>query len=310
MPHASEPSYFGPGLVKPDRMRTHSSLAAWSWYDVARRCGAGVAGGVLAVMVSAWWPLQQSTGLLHRYLLWGLPIVLGLCLAEGQLHLAPRVWRWGALRAGCCAAGLLLLASLAASGTVFPPTALLPALFTWYPLGGSLTLACAIGFPRERTYVAAAIAGLGAGGIMAVAAPPIMTAIAPLPGLLGRLAVHLALLPLFGGLLGVCAGLLREVGKRHWLQVVFGEQPCRHYLLSVLPLTIGTADDNTLVLEATGGVQPHHAIVRRHGAQTSVEICDSQAVIILHQRRCTLYELFDGDEFQIGETVLRLYTVE
>jgi hypothetical protein len=135
-------------------------------------------------------------------------------------------------------------------------------------------------------------------------APPVQA-----PGTLGRWLQALSVLLPLGGLPGLGHGIVRELGKRRWLLVLFGDHPGRHYPIYDTPFTLGTAPENALVLDATGGVLPHHATIRREGSRVVVAPEAPGAVVALCDRRAGVSELFDGNDLQIGETVVRYYTV-
>ena len=313
----------GSGLRLSDRQATRSSLAAWSWYDIARGAAGGTAGGVAAGVLGAWLAplsvvhpsfLPRAAGLVLTLLLWGIPLTLGCSLAVGQLH---RAWRYWLRRAGaaCLTTGAtiiplaVLIAVLALPASPVPASFAATAMVTWVGLGIAVLPAVAVGFPHERRCWESVITGSLTGVLLGLLAPSLHTAI-PYPGLAGRAAEQLSLLPLAGGLFGLSGATLRELLKLSWLQVIYGDQPGRHYPLSSVTLTIGAAPDNDLVLDPTGQVFLHHAVISQRHGEAVIEAVDAGAVLFFHEKGLRMSDLLDGDEIQIGETVLRYYTVQ
>jgi hypothetical protein len=307
------------GRVQP----TRSSLTVWSWYDLTRSLAAGMGGGALAALVAVWLPpgnlahpeyLVRLGSLLIMLLAWGLPLLATLCLVEGHLALAPRAWArklgWAAVTLVVTGVPLAVVLAVPVSTAPFlrDHPVWMP-IITWCAFGVAVGNGLGAGFARERhreqTIAAGALAGCLAGGLT----PYVAAAVTGLPPLLAGLARHAAELVPAGLLMGFAQASVREVLKTAWLQVLYGEQAGRHYPLYDTPLTLGTDPENTVVLDAAGRVQPVHATIRRTDEGVRLETGDEEALVFRHDRRITVCELYDGDEIQIGETMVRYYQI-
>ncbi len=325
----------------PHLRATRSAWTHWSWYDVARTVGGGLLGALAGAVLLVWCTPDAgravTTGLwLRRLLCAALPLTLGLCLAEGHLRRAREAWLRAAGTAVLWAAGGCLL--LVALGVLLPhirweavipwltalhvpfwvrgpllwlaalPAHLSTEVVAWGLCAVVVSLAFARGFPGARHPGQTLAAGLLAGVLLGALLPALLPDALP-AGTAGRWLYALAVLLPAGGLLGFCHAVVREWGKRQWLLVLFGDHPGRHYPLYDAPLTLGTAPDNTLVLDVTGGVRPHHAIIRREDGRVLIAPIVPEALVVLCDRRADVSELFDGNDLQIGETVVRYYSV-
>jgi len=239
---------------------------------------------------------------------WLAPISLGLCACEGQPRCAWLAWSRLAGRAVLVTlAGCLFVAVALA----LRPISLYAVLGHRWPAlaaGAVLGLICgdafALGAHHTRSLRQTLLAGTLAGACAGALWPLVLPSLLPI-GLPGRLILHMAVLLPLSGLQGLWHAVLPEMTKRCWLQVLFGEDLGRHYLLSNTALTIGTAPDNLLVLAPTGGILAYHAVIRMVNGRTFVEPAAPNAILILAGNRTGAAELFDGNDLQIGETVLR-----
>lgn len=300
---------------------TTSSLSSWSWRDIAHSLAGALAVAMPAVALLGWavpvpgysaaYPLRLLLTI-PSFLLWALVLTAGLALTQGQMRRAFPVWRRQLLRALAIAAGGTILA--AALAAVWTPAmggvrlAYLP-LLGWPLLGAVVGLALAVGYPRACPRAALITAGIVAGGLLGLLLPLLLRASAGLHGpFTGILTQLLVLLPAAVLVAGVSVAT-RELVKSAWLLVVFGDEPGRHYLLDRYPFTIGTDPACDLVLEATGGVQPRHAAIRREGRGAIIVPCAEGFLVSLRNSATGVSELYDGDELQIGDTMLRYYII-
>lgn len=303
---------------------TTSALASWSWYDVVRAAGGGLVGAACAVLLTGiFFPrLDALPDLLPRLLrsmaiclCWGVPLTAGLCLSVGQLRRGRPVWL---RQLGRALAVAVVGAWVAAVVGLVPLTAqtsgirlLFDPLLTWCVLGLTCGLALQRGFPAECRCVPSLLGGGMAGALIGLG---MLLFMAPMSAVVGSalqpVALQVLTLLLAGVLLGTLSAVMRELAKSAWLLVVFGDQPGRHYPLDDLPLTIGSAPDNVLVLDTSSHVLPHHALIRREAGRTLLIPCEPRALVVLRHRAAEVSDLFDGDELQIGETVLRYYATQ
>jgi hypothetical protein len=311
--HAPNRPRWDPSMTPVAPSRT--ALAYWSWFDLARHVLCGFLGGagaaVLGLLLGPDLPALLAPGFhplpqVLAILLWSLPLTAGLCLLDGHPWRARTAW----LRA----LGRALL--LAAAGSVVLGVALAATrrgggypYALWMGIGLLCGLAEYRAFPRARQPVQMVVAGVLGGVAAAVLAQVALPLTEALPGFIGPLARQAVLLPAAGMLLGFAYGFVREVAKVEWLLVVHGDQPGQLYPLYGTPFTIGTAPENRLVVGAAGGVRPCHANIRSDGGEAKIQGCDEGALVFLHNRRVRVSELYDGDEIQIGETVLRYYHI-
>jgi hypothetical protein len=308
------------GESVPTTPPTYTALAGWSWVDLARHLLCGLAGGGAAAVLGALLapdlalvrtPALRVAGHILTVLLWMLPLTGGLCLLEGQPARAVTPWLRAlgrALRfatAGGIALGMLL-AFLPADGI----WAAVSRYTTWVGVCAFASLACWEAFPHTRHRLQTAVAGVLAGVAMGWLAQQVVPLTATLPGLIGHIARQFGLLLPAGVLFGFTQGFVREVAKAEWLLVVYGDHPGRLYPLYGTPLTLGTAADNLLVVDAAGGVLPHHVVIHPGSKEAQISGCVEGALVFLRDRRISVSELCDGDEIQIGETVLRYYRIQ
>jgi hypothetical protein len=241
---------------------------------------------------------------------WAAPLTLGLSLVEGQFRRAAGPW---ARRAAVAAGLAALLGAVGGAGASYWPATwwwhdgalLLSPLPAGIALGLATGAAFALGFRRERHGWQTLLTGLLLGAALGAVWHAYLSEIVGLPGLIGHMAFHAGALLPAGVVLGFGHGVTRELCKRAWLLVVFGDQPGWVYPLYGTAFTVGTAVDNRLVIDAAGGVFPRHVTIWRQHACGAVEASNPDALVFLHDSRIDVGEVYDGDELQIGETVLR-----
>jgi len=308
------------GGAPPVTPPTRNALACWSWVDLARHVLCGLAGGGAAAVLGALLapdlaglaggdPPRPAQAVI--LVCWALPLTAGLCLLEGEPARAPASWARGVGRA---------LLAAAAGGVLLALLWLLPVAPDWrarYGLAALWVGLCLIaglaswyGFPRTRHLVQGAVAGVLAGCAIALLAERAIALTAGIGGLLGPVVRQFALLPAAGMALGFVHGFVREVAKTEWLLVVYGDCPGRLYPLYGAPVTIGAGPTCLLVVDAGGGVRPCHALITPGNDGARLQACEGDGLVFLRNTRISVSELCDGDEIQIGETMLRYYRIQ
>jgi hypothetical protein len=297
---------------------TRSSLSSWSWYDVARTLAGTVAGGIIAALLGMWlspaiWHHPQYPVRAIRaacaFAIWAVPLTAGLCLSAGQVRRAWHSWLRRTIPAS-----LMVGVATAACGAIaaldFSP-ALPPGPLAFQPVIGcpllvtAICVGSALAFRQERYWkidlIFGVIIGIGTGWMLFLFAlyPSSAVRAWSTPG------AHIMIMLCVAGILGFIYGVACEITKTEWLLVLFGDEQGRHWrLYEAHTLTLGTAENNTLRLDATGGVRPLHARISMELGDTTLT-SENGAKTYLNGKPITHALLDDGDTIQIGETVFR-----
>ncbi len=318
--HADMPPSPRWGGAQPVTAPTRNALAIWSWVDLTRHVLCGLASGGAAAVLGALLgpdlagmagsnpPHPAQAALLFC---WALPLATGLCLLEGEPARALPPWLRGLGRALLAAAG---------GGALLALLWLLPIAPDWraryghFALWVSLCLIAGLaswfGFPRTRHAAQGAVASILAGFVIALLAEHVVALTAGIGGLLGPVVRQFALLPAAGMVLGFAHGFVREVAKTEWLLVVYGDCPGRLYPLYGTPVTLGAGPESLVVVDAGGGVRGCHALITPGKDGAWIKACEGDGLVFLRNTRIFVSELCDGDEIQIGETMLRYYRIQ
>jgi len=120
----------------------------------------------------------------------------------------------------------------------------------------------------------------------------------------GGTVSRLVAITLLGGGIGTAIGLVEELRKTAWLQVVQGPLRDKQFILYQAVTTIGSSPKCDITLLKDLAIAPHHCTVEARGGGHVLRDAGSPQGTAVNGRRVTTSVLHDRDQIALGGTVL------
>lgn len=109
-----------------------------------------------------------------------------------------------------------------------------------------------------------------------------------------------------GVAVGAAIGLVEQARKEVWLEIVNGGMAGKQFILYQDETSIGTAPGCHVTLIKDPHIAAHHASITRGPAGPEVRSIDHRATVLVNGQAVERSPLTDGDQLQVGATLLRI----
>lgn len=120
----------------------------------------------------------------------------------------------------------------------------------------------------------------------------------------GGTVSRLVAITLLGAGIGVGIGVVEELRKAAWLQVVQGPLRDKQFILYQAVTTVGSSPKCDITLLKDPAIAPHHCTVEARGGRYILRDAGSPHGTAVNGRRITSCNLRDRDQISLGSTVL------
>lgn len=120
----------------------------------------------------------------------------------------------------------------------------------------------------------------------------------------GGTVSRLVAITLLGAGIGVGIGVVEELRKAAWLQVVQGPLRDKQFILYQAVTTVGSSPKCDITLLKDPTIAPHHCTFETLGGRYVLRDAGSPQGTAVNGRRITSCSLRDGDQISLGSTVL------
>ena len=115
-------------------------------------------------------------------------------------------------------------------------------------------------------------------------------------------------LTIIGGLIGVSIGLVDQLTKQHWIEIVSGGMAGKQFILFLSRTTLGSSPGADITLIKDPLLAGEHAVLTTQGKNLVLASMSQQAPVQVNGVPISTHQLSDGDLVQLGATVLRYRT--
>ena len=119
-------------------------------------------------------------------------------------------------------------------------------------------------------------------------------------------AARAVALTVTGVAVGAAIGLVEQARKEVWLEIVNGGMAGKQFILYHDETSIGTAPGCHVTLIKDPHIAPHHASIVRGPAGPEIRAIDPGAAVLVNGQPVERAPVTDGDQVQVGATLLRL----
>jgi hypothetical protein len=110
---------------------------------------------------------------------------------------------------------------------------------------------------------------------------------------------------LMGLLVGLAMGLLEQVARMQWIEIVKGGREGKQYILYKAQVTLGSSAKADIILTRDESILPVHARIFSRYSRMYFECVDESKPASIDGAETPFTLISDGTEIKIGETVLR-----
>ena len=111
---------------------------------------------------------------------------------------------------------------------------------------------------------------------------------------------------IMGTLIGLGIGLVDDLRKDLWLEIVSGGMAGKQFIVWEKRCTIGSGASADITLIKDPAIAPEHFLLVRNGASTSIEILPGMPAIQINGNLVERAGVSDGTLIQVGTTLLRI----
>jgi len=108
-----------------------------------------------------------------------------------------------------------------------------------------------------------------------------------------------------GLLVGLSMGLLEQVAKMQWIEIVKGGREGKQYILYKPEVTLGSSASAEITLTRDEGILPIHARIFTRYSRMYFECIDESKPALVDGTETVFTMISNGAEIQIGETIVR-----
>ena len=119
-------------------------------------------------------------------------------------------------------------------------------------------------------------------------------------------AARAVALTVTGVAVGAAIGLVEQARKEVWLEIVNGGMAGKQFILYHDETSIGTAPGCHVTLIKDPHIAPHHASIVRGPAGPEIRATNPGAAVLVNGQPVERAPVTDGDQVQVGATMLRL----
>lgn len=110
-------------------------------------------------------------------------------------------------------------------------------------------------------------------------------------------------IPVIGVAVGLAIGMVEELRKSAWLEIVTGPMAGKQFILYKQATSVGKAYDNDIPILKDPDLLPRHAIIRSTLSGATID-CLPGAMLAINGRQTSRQRLRNGDKVGVGSTVL------
>lgn len=111
---------------------------------------------------------------------------------------------------------------------------------------------------------------------------------------------------LTGTVIGAAIGLVEQVSREHWLEIVSGGMSGKQFILYTADTTVGSSPAAQVTLVRDPHIAPFHAGLSRRGGGLMIRPLDYNAPVLVNRAQIGAeHSLADGEVVQLGTTLLR-----
>lgn len=111
---------------------------------------------------------------------------------------------------------------------------------------------------------------------------------------------------LTGTVIGAAIGLVEQVAREHWLEIVSGGMSGKQFILYTAETTVGSSPAAQVTLVRDPHIAPFHAGLGRRGGVLVIRPLDYNAPVLVNRAQISgEHTLVDGEVVQLGTTLLR-----
>lgn len=119
-------------------------------------------------------------------------------------------------------------------------------------------------------------------------------------------ASRLIAITICGAVIGLAVGLVEQVRKDNWLEIVSGGMAGKQFILYNAQTVVGSGPSCDITLIKDPQIVDRHLVLERHGSGTKATAATPGVPFLLNGQPVLDATLADGDTVQVGSTVLRL----